>query len=476
MRVIGIAAVAAVLLAAACTGPNPNFCCLSADSCAQAGGSPTSCTDPARPYCTDNIAGNGPLFTCVADPLAQACTGPGDCTTERPFCVDQMCRQCQTSADCPVETPACGDGTFLCGTCEGDGDCVDHDGTPRCLTTSGGCVACLDSNDCSGDTPFCDGNACRACQADDECASNVCDRETGSCVDENDVIYLSTTGTTGGTCTSGAPCNSFLLGLMQVTSSRNVIKAAPGTYTGQVVIDGDTVTIYGEGATVMQTAVQPAIIVINGAVVSIDGLTVSGGGVGIQCSPGTGAAPTLRLHRGKVIANAGGGISISDCQFSLVDDIIALNGGVTTSLGGVSIAQISSITGPEHEFQFNTVTANGGADGSITGVECVQIVGALPFTSNIVYGNQVSGGGTQVGGDSDCTWSYSDIGPDPISGTGNLNMVPMFVDGPNRNYHLQSGSPCQNAADPAATFPVDLDGEPRPGGAADDLGADEITP
>ena len=47
------------------------------------------------------------------------------------------------------------------------------------------------------------------------------------------------------------------------------------------------------------------------------------------------------------------------------------------------------------------------------------------------------------------------------------------VAGNQGDYHLQSSSPCIDAADPAATLDVDIDGDIRPQGAAHDMGADE---
>ena len=41
------------------------------------------------------------------------------------------------------------------------------------------------------------------------------------------------------------------------------------------------------------------------------------------------------------------------------------------------------------------------------------------------------------------------------------------------DYHLVAGSMGLDKADPAATLAIDIDGDPRPAGAAD-LGADEL--
>jgi hypothetical protein len=75
-----------------------------------------------------------------------------------------------------------------------------------------------------------------------------------------------------------------------------------------------------------------------------------------------------------------------------------------------------------------------------------------------------------------CTWNDSDIGQPLATGTGNLDVDPVFVGSAENNFHLQSVSPARNAADPAATLAVDFDGDARPQEGRSDLGADEVKP
>lgn len=70
--------------------------------------------------------------------------------------------------------------------------------------------------------------------------------------------------------------------------------------------------------------------------------------------------------------------------------------------------------------------------------------------------------------------TYSDIGPDTVTGMGNLNADPLFVNVPQGDFHLQAGSPAKDAADPTASLTTDIDGDPRPQGGRPDMGADEI--
>jgi hypothetical protein len=102
---------------------------------------------------------------------------------------------------------------------------------------------------------------------------------------------------------------------------------------------------------------------------------------------------------------------------------------------------------------------------------CGQSIGVpLVMTSNLVVNNA---GPAQVTG-AVCSWTYSDITPGSVSGTGNLSVDPLFVDPVHNNFHLQLASPVRDAADPAATLAVDIDGDTRPQGAGRDMGADEI--
>jgi len=456
---------------------NPLFCCLSQASCDEAHWHITTCEDPARPFCTDDMVTDlGPKRTCVPDPLATPCADPSECPAERPFCIDQVCHECESNTDCPLTAPVCGPETSACSACATDDDCADRPDATRCLMSEGWCIECLGPEECNGATPVCDANVCRACADNSECASAACDLEAGSCYDTAHIIYVATNGQATGTCTQAAPCNSFALALTLVTGTRNIIKVAAGTYTGSVAIDGDTVTIVADDGVIIQPSANntTALSVINGADASIDGVQITG--VGGAANPPavscTGATSTLRLTRSTVIANSGGGINISQCQFSLVNNIIALNGSATSAYGGVEITSIA--TSGLHEFAFNTVTANVGALNTITGLECGSVATPLPFANNIVYGNAVTGTGAQVGGDTDCTWTYSDIGPAGPAGTGNIDIDPQFVDASARNFHLMSASPAQNVGDLAATVGRDIDNDLRPQGGRSDMGADEV--
>jgi hypothetical protein len=330
---------------------------------------------------------------------------------------------------------------------------------------------------------------CRGC-TDGECPSDVCNTGTGACVDEADVIYLAPGGTAG-SCTQAAPCATFAQGLLQVAGSRNVIKPAAGTY-GEFTVNGIAVTILGDGATIQTGANdQDLVTVTNGANVTITGLTIrnaGGTGRGVVC--GTGAASTVVLRGATVSGNAGGGVSASNCTvtvdsstvsgnagggvslsggaFSLVNNWIVNNGSGSTLYGGVQVGDIG-VAG-SYVIEFNTIYNNNANNSFPSGVSCPTVGVPLTLSNNIIYANDSD----SQAGLGMCAFTYSDIGPQAVSGTGNINTLPTFVDSDNGDLHLQAGSAGIDAADPAATLAVDIDGDARPQGARRDMGADEV--
>jgi hypothetical protein len=109
-----------------------------------------------------------------------------------------------------------------------------------------------------------------------------------------------------------------------------------------------------------------------------------------------------------------------------------------------------------------------------TGISCGTVLTPVTFPNNIVYANVVSSGGKQIGGSSNCSVAYSNVGPDAVAGTGVINSDPLFVNPATANFHLMPSSPAKDMADPGATLDTDIDGDARPQGAARDMGADEI--
>jgi hypothetical protein len=123
-------------------------------------------------------------------------------------------------------------------------------------------------------------------------------------------------------------------------------------------------------------------------------------------------------------------------------------------------------------FEFNTVAGNRAQTLGVAGISC-NTTPAFAGSGTVIFAN-LPNTASQVSGN--CNWVYSDIdSAAPLPGEGNVNDDPLFVDGSGGDYHIQSSSPCVDAADPNAAIPVDFDGDERPNGARHDIGADELT-
>ena len=101
---------------------------------------------------------------------------------------------CSTDIDCDASAPLCL--AFRCAKCTSNNECASRAGGGTgggvCDTTSGKCVACVQSSECTADPtkPVCMANKCVACTANGQCSSRgdgsvttgVCDTTTGRCV------------------------------------------------------------------------------------------------------------------------------------------------------------------------------------------------------------------------------------------------------------------------------------------------------
>lgn len=357
---------------------------------------------------------------------------------------------CTSNAQCEAPTAVCDIGAMTCVEC-----------TPA---EAGACV---------GTMPVCgDDRACRACEAHSECSSSAC-LPDGSCADPGVVAYVSPTGTDNASCSQAMPCTDVVDAL--ATGRQYVKISGTNDEGGTIAIDNQNVTILADpGAKIVRTSNGIVLEVKGTSTVTIYDLEISGGsgaqGIGISMPAGNTAV--LTLSRVRVSGNAGGGIAISGGEFDITNSFIVSNGGTASSFGGV---QFNSTNAGMRRFEFNTVSANNALGGNTTGVVCALVGVPMTFSNNIVFDNQIGAGRTQVGGNN-CSWSYSDIGPDTVTGTGNINQDPLFIAPAQGNFHIAPTSPAKDAADPAAALSFDVDGEARPQGARRDMGADEIVP
>lgn len=376
---------------------------------------------------------------------------------------------CSSSEQCDDPTPACDTGTMTCVQC-----------TPA------------EAGACTGTAPVCStDNQCRGCSTHGECPdSDVC-LPDGSCADAAQVAYVEPApgGTDNTSCTRGMPCTVIT---KAVATARPFVKLK-GTTNEQVTLNNRNVTLLADPEAKLTDTSNGVLLQVQGTSqvaiydLEISGASGAGAGLGISIPAGaTGAVMlvrvkvsgnqaggisasggTLTVAQSTVLLNPGGGVSITNAQFDITNTIIARNGGAGSSYGGLFLSQTSNGT---RRFEFNTVAQNQATTGNTAGVLCAAIGTPLVLTNSIVYDN---GAGLQVEG-GNCSWTYSDIGPTTASGTGNLNAPPLFVNAMQSNFHLQPGSPVKDAADPAASLAIDIDGDPRPQGDRRDMGADEI--
>ncbi|MEZ4363392.1 MAG: right-handed parallel beta-helix repeat-containing protein [Kofleriaceae bacterium] len=383
-------------------------------------------------------------------------------------------------------------------SCSSSADCAGDPGRLACdVSDSKTCVQCTAAEPaaCTGRTPVCGaGKSCRACEAHDECSSKLC-LPDGSCAAGDKVAYVAPVpvGSANDMCSMDMPCTEVAKALQRGLPYIKI----QDTIDELVSIRDQNVALFGDGPQARLKPTKPGIVVkIEGASeVEIYDLAITGGlGVGgIGVATPVGSSVKLSLVRSRIASNAGGGIvtsnsnvTLSRClvlentlgglalsggSFDVTNTYIARNGGAASSFGGV---QLTNMTVGTHRFEFNTVTANSAMVGT-SGVVCALVNQPIGLSNNIVYGNLGAGAGTQVSG-ANCTWTYSDIGPDPlqVSGEGILNVDPAFSTSGAQAYSLSDGSMVKDMADPNATLMIDFDGDARPQGARRDMGADEV--
>ena len=382
------------------------------------------------------------------------------------------------------------------------------------------CVQCLasDASACTGTTPVCSADdTCHACTAHSDCASNAC-LPDGSCGTDSNVAYVDPSGSDNTTCSKVMPCTKVAKALatnrpyvkfagttdeaVTVNAARHVTFLATlgavltrSTGTGAIIAvsdDNTNLQVFdlsiknapnnpsGFGVAIPSASGAPSVSLVrvtisnnpgggisaSGGTLSVSQSTISGNqGGGISASGGT-----LSVSRSTISGNLGGGISISGAQFTIENNFIATNGAAGTAFGGLYLQSIT-VAGT-HVVDFNTITGNVGTMNANTGISCPSVFVPLTFSSDIVYGNTVSGIGAQIGG-ADCSCTYCDVGPTSVAGTGNINADPLFANAAAGDFHITANSPCKDVADPAATLNVDFDGDTRPQGSGRDIGADE---
>ncbi len=475
--------------------------------------------------------------SCVIE-AAVFCKVAGDCPPDAPFCdtsVNQCFRGldggtndlppggCRQNGQCPSTMPICETGG-ACGPCGANDDPVcaaRGDGNNHCVVSLGRCGECRTNTDCPSDKSICDATSytCRPC-VNADCASGVCNKSAGSCVDPSQVITVDNTvcpaamGLNGHYCKvqggiSAANTKSaqyvLILGSSNIYSENVTINAPitiigpysdapPSTNSGVVPA---TLSAFSSGAPVVSVTASSGTVVVDGIVIQ-GGLATGGNGVSFNGAggltilrsvvtnnadvgivTGTSAAGVLTIDQsiigrnGSTPGNVAGGIKISDVNSVITNSFIVGNG--TTSSGVAGITYLFSNT---HSVLFanNTVADNNGGASSF-GVNCANASSTMITLDNDLFSKNMAAGTVVAGNNPTCTTASFACTDDPTAGA-ETNNVPLggihpaagFVSA--TDYHLASGSPCIGKGNATNAPAYDIDGDPR--GTQIDIGADQF--
>jgi hypothetical protein len=457
---------------------------------------------------------------CKKKNPAVCCVSPADCSDlgiqeeERP-CEDGFAcieHECTIPPDAPAAPP-----------CEVDTDCSSS--LPHC-SPERVCVECLQADQCAAAEPVCEQTThnCRACAVDDECQSSVCDASSGACVSEVNVLYASPSGSDGAPCTKTQPC-SITHAFALADATRNTVKMLAGTYTASLSV-AKNVVVHGYGATLNSAAGAPTFQVDYGGHLRLLGLSIVNintplpNGIAINCYPNNtpGTKPIVELDdvaidatdqalmaypctatitrsRLKTRTSARQIVYALPTSSVTIDRSVLDGGDGVQAEGSASVVRITNTvirnqTGPDGAFAGTNLFGQGAGSvfvsfstainstvkcGSGT-PRCAGGTGTGACIDNSIIYNGSSGAPTDTVQGSSCTASFSIIFPQstPLAGGNNqLGVNPMFKDFPGADYHLSLASTAVDAADPAATNMVDLDGVQRPQGPRSDIGAFE---
>lgn len=443
----------------------------------------------------------------LAGLLALALAPLAACTKDNP----NHCADGDTRPECTVDArpiDAAEGCTEMPSLCTADESCVD-DVCVDCNTT-----ADRQSADCDDPAaPVCGANRdCRACAADTECDSELCDH--GACAPDGQVLFVKHDGddSGGNDCLDSAtPCKTLTHALTLVPTGaatadnlRYIKMLTRGDYVepNVVTISDKLVVIIGaplagsgsDRSVIDRMGNGPSLVINTGANVRLEQLAVNNGtnnlmADGITCSGATlvadgilvdnnngtgivGDACELTLRNSTVMRNDEGGIAVAGGgRAVVVNNIIVDNGGGMSDFGGLRIGagvESSSV------IQANTVVANNsvGSDG----ITCV--LPAITVLDTIIFGDAAK---PRVSGT--CVFDHTLYGPDDpgaLLGTARGNMlVPAIADFKFQaagDYHIKADSVAKGKGTVTGLAPEaakDMDGQVRPQGAPD-VGADEI--
>jgi len=486
MRIIVV--VSALVLAAACTKPNPNVCCVTDAQCADLG------ADELRPCAVGQAC--APDFTCVA-------------------------AQCETSADCTSpDAPICAHNLCI-GACTTDDDCAGVTGRPYCSADQT-CVGCLDASHCPANAAICDAeeHACRGCERDDECASGVCIEADGVCAEESRVAYVTMFGTDG-ECTKLSPCRTFSVALSKLDGVRDVIHIIGGLYdlgattstitTGTVMVDGEDTTLSYSGPAPMfdvsaggrvtmervsiKASAQDTLRVQNNGVLRLYGAVLRDARfLSVHVIGGSLVVANSSVERGagshQIYCESAGQVDISRAEFhdasvdadscivsvsrsrfinplnaclQLTGRAVVMNNLFVQDYELTDSVSIGAGTGSV--FAFNTVVNRSTVTDSGLALACFDT--ALTVTSNVFAYNSVSPISPACAARNSL---FDEKVASVPAGNMSADVSTFFTDFGNGDYRLGAASPARDRGEPGIVE-VDLEGSPR--GGMPDIGAFE---
>jgi hypothetical protein len=484
---------ALLLVATGCVRDNASYCD-AAHACAS-GAMCNMATNECQPVgggdmSVDDMDGNNDDLT-GAD-LLNNC--PQACNGVTPICISASCAGCDTV----------GDGELACSTLTN---------SPHCQTSGpsqGACVQCRDNNDCFGTMSKCDpaDHVCRACVADGDCTSQVCDLTFGSatqyqCV--TNVVYVDCMNGSGGNDgkSTANPVDKISKGVsLAGTYGYNTIRVINTCGNENVDFNNVNLTLVGAGAAIhWSNGDNPAVKVEGTSQIVLRNFTISGGtgvnnGNGVLCTALSGSVTLLdciinsnalygvdgnncgrvnieRSYIGGsspgIPPNVAGGVRVGHA-FHIIDNMIVQNGNTTMSSGG-GVQILSPTNSSILDFTNNTVADNNGS-GTNSGAFCMN---AVTLKNTLLFNNKIQG---VTLSETNCGLDHG-ASDDPLNTTAVVNLAisaPAFVG--NNDYHLTATSSCidkgTNNGIPAHDYDRQLRISPKSGIA--DIGADEFYP
>ncbi len=416
-----------------------------------------------------------------------------------------LARECDASTQCGDPShPVCGGGSCRACVAGDDSQCQEHAGSPYCEADAGRCVQCTVAAEavaCPSPMPICDSSACRACIANDECASGVC-KPGGACAGASEIAYVDNGGKAPAACKlldGGTRDGSKALPYCNIqdgiVDGRPFVRVAGSTapYDAISVTTSLSVTVVGPGL-----LGQPAIVLSSVGANSNVSIQVGGGLsasltlIGIQVGkPGTSStqdnivcignltgtvALTLKNGASYQAGASAHGVKADNCTITLDSDRIAFNAGggitlldsthyqITNNLiynnsGGPAVQINAAASG---FFQLNTIADNTAPSG-VAGIDCDTT--PQPIEGCILWNNTVAAALMEQ---ASCHLIDSDA--DAID--------PLFVNEAGYDFHIGNNALTNVIARPvdggAPTLPDhDFFGTFRPLGGAWDVGAHE---